>query len=187
MCSYYIFFQIHWYALGCAFLVACCNIVRASLENRMEKFSYLKKYIEQFVWVTSLPWLHALPSYVFFVGICAYSLPFTAYFLTFALVPNLKPFIIVLLFQLVHAHCFSYLYVRESFICLGSRCKPCPSVIKVREYLRQASDLVQSSAPREGFSISFWREGLAQSYNFVQFYISQFSNCWSFGNSWANS
>ena len=57
-CSVIIYlFQIHWYALGCAFLVACCNIVTASLENRMEKFSYLKKYIEEFAWVTSLPWL----------------------------------------------------------------------------------------------------------------------------------
>ena len=62
--------QIHWYALGCAFLVACCNIVRASLENRMEKYNYLKKYIEEFVWVTSLPWLHALLPMSFFVGIC---------------------------------------------------------------------------------------------------------------------
>ena len=39
--------QIHWQALGCVFLVTCCNVIRASSEIKKERLSYRKKYIEE--------------------------------------------------------------------------------------------------------------------------------------------
>ena len=45
---------MHWQALGCAFLVTRCNIIRASWKFKMERLSYRKKYIEESVWGTSL-------------------------------------------------------------------------------------------------------------------------------------
>ena len=46
---------------GCVFLVARCNIIRASWELRKnERLSYRKKYTEKFGWGISLFWLHAL-------------------------------------------------------------------------------------------------------------------------------
>ena len=53
--------------LTCVLFVACCNIVRASWETKKERLSHRKKYVEEFVWMTSLFWLHALLSMSFFL------------------------------------------------------------------------------------------------------------------------
>ena len=42
------------------FLLAHCIIIRASWETKKKRLSYRKKYIEEFVWETSLFWLHTL-------------------------------------------------------------------------------------------------------------------------------
>ena len=52
------------------------NFIRASWEIKKERPSYIKKYIEEFVWGTSFFWLHALFSMSFFVTFFAYFLPF---------------------------------------------------------------------------------------------------------------
>ena len=65
-------------ALGRVFLFVRCNIIKASWEAKTEKLSYRKKYIKEFVSVTSPIWLHtALPmSFVIFAAFSTYSLPF---------------------------------------------------------------------------------------------------------------
>ena len=57
----------HRQALRCVFLVARCNIIRASWETKKEIFSCRKEYKEEFVWGTSLFWLDTLLSVSFFV------------------------------------------------------------------------------------------------------------------------
>ena len=44
--------SIQWLALGWFFLVARCNIIRASWETKKERSSYRKRHIEKFVWGT---------------------------------------------------------------------------------------------------------------------------------------
>ena len=60
LCKYYIVISDTVMALGCVFLVASCNIFRASWETKKEQLSYRKRYIEEFKWVSSLFWLHGL-------------------------------------------------------------------------------------------------------------------------------
>ena len=69
-----------WYTgrhfLGCALFDACCNVTRATWETKKEsRLSYRKKYIEEFVWGTSLFSLHALLSMSLFMLFFVYSLP----------------------------------------------------------------------------------------------------------------
>ena len=52
--------------LGCALFVARCNIIRASSDTKKERYSYSKKYIEEFVWEKSLFWLNTFLSMSFF-------------------------------------------------------------------------------------------------------------------------
>ena len=67
--------------LGCAFFVTWCDIIRAWYETKKEKLSYRKKYVKEFVWGTSLFWLHTLlstahpPFYVIFIAFFVYFLP----------------------------------------------------------------------------------------------------------------
>ena len=61
--------------LDVLFFLAPSNIIRASWETKKERFSYSKKYIEEFTWQTSLFWLHALLSILFFVAFFVSSLP----------------------------------------------------------------------------------------------------------------
>ena len=61
--------------LRCALFVTRCNIIRTTWETKKERFSYSKKYKEEFVWGTSLFWLHAIFSTSFFVAFFIYSLP----------------------------------------------------------------------------------------------------------------
>ena len=49
------------------FPVARWNIIKASWESKKKKLSYRKKYIEEFVWQTSLFWLHSLIPMSFFL------------------------------------------------------------------------------------------------------------------------
>ena len=80
--DYNIFVQIYSYFrytgrlfLWCVLFVARCNNIRASWEtNKQKRFSYRKKYIEEFVWRTSLFWLHALLSIMSFVAFFSNSL-----------------------------------------------------------------------------------------------------------------
>ena len=61
--------------LGCALLVAHCNISRASWETKMERLSYRKKYTGEFAWGTSLFWLHTVLSMSLSVAFFVFSLP----------------------------------------------------------------------------------------------------------------
>ena len=61
--------------LGCAVLLAHGNIIRALWQTKKERLSYRKTYIEEFVWGTSLFWLHALLSMSFSVAFFVFSLP----------------------------------------------------------------------------------------------------------------
>ena len=80
LCKYYIVISdtpVVSFFLGCALIVAGCNIIRASWETKMERLSYRKKYIEEFVRWTSHFWLHALLSMSVFVAffVCSLHLP----------------------------------------------------------------------------------------------------------------
>ena len=46
--------------LGCPLFAFHCKTIRGSSKTKKERLSYRKKYIEVFVWVISLLWLHAL-------------------------------------------------------------------------------------------------------------------------------
>ena len=66
-------FEILWWTIF-SWTVICllqnhCIIIRASWESKKKRFSYRKKYIEEFVWGTSLFWLHAL---FFFAIFCRF-------------------------------------------------------------------------------------------------------------------
>ena len=61
--------------LGYVLFVVQCDIIRASWETNKERLSCRKKYIEEFVWGTSLFWLHFLLSMSFFIAFFVYSLP----------------------------------------------------------------------------------------------------------------
>ena len=74
--NYDMFVQI-WYTYfrytGRLFLGCCRKIVTGLWETKKEKrLSYRRKYTEEFVWGTSLFWLHALLSISFFVALFVY-------------------------------------------------------------------------------------------------------------------
>ena len=54
----------------CSF--CCCNITALWETKKEQRLSYRRKYIEEFVWGTSLFWLHALFSMSFFVAFFVY-------------------------------------------------------------------------------------------------------------------
>ena len=59
---------------GCAVFVACCNIIRALWETKKEeRLSCTKKYKEEFLWGTSLFWMHTLPTMSFLIAFLVYS------------------------------------------------------------------------------------------------------------------
>ena len=66
--SYFRLYTVRLF-LGCSLLVVRCNFIRALWElhenARRKDWSYRKKYIEEFVWVISLFWLHSLLSLSF--------------------------------------------------------------------------------------------------------------------------
>ena len=68
LCKYYI--AISDTPIGCAFLVARCNIIRASWKTEKERSSYRKRYIEEFVYGTFFGYIPI------FCGFFVYSLPF---------------------------------------------------------------------------------------------------------------
>ena len=55
--------------LGCALLLAHCNIIRASWETKKERLGHRKKYIKEFVRGTLLFWLYAL-LYLYIIFCC---------------------------------------------------------------------------------------------------------------------
>ena len=61
--------------LGCALLIAHCNISRASWETKKERLSHRKKYTGELAWGTSLFWLHAVFSMSLPVAFFIFSLP----------------------------------------------------------------------------------------------------------------
>ena len=72
--------------LGCALFVAPCDITRASWETKKKWLSHRKMYIEEFVWGTSIFWLHPLLSISFFVAFLVYFLPLPKWY-TFQMAP----------------------------------------------------------------------------------------------------
>ena len=86
--------------LRCPLFVIRCNIIIASWETKTERLSYRKKYIEEFVWVISLFWLHTLLS-VLFVAFFVYSFP----------LPKWRSCRMTPIYTYIHIYIYIYMYI----------------------------------------------------------------------------
>ena len=93
------------------FLLAHCIIIRASWETKKQRLSYRKKYIEEFVWETSLFWLHTLVIFCrFFFFFCLLPSPTQV---TYLLNDNFE-YIAILLKFVVLVECIAILFAAEN-------------------------------------------------------------------------
>ena len=92
------------------FLLAHCIIIRASWETKKKRLSYRKKYIEEFVWETSLFWLHTLVIFYRFFFFCLLPSPTQV---TYLLNDNFE-YIEILLKFVVLVECIAILFASEN-------------------------------------------------------------------------